>query len=157
MAGAGWSLSTESLDRKRTLDVVDGAGQDASGKFVRGGCNRCHQPYVLYTSQTSQKVLTLLNLSIEALTTWRVLLTYSIFPSESFTPRESGLTIAYPRAVHSAGSGASNFSKSERREVGTPTRPGILSSWKKPGGKSLVLQGFLQGNFAEGMMWLTLA
>ena len=61
-------------------------------------------------------------------------MTCSMLPSESLTPLVSGLTIAYPRAVHSAGSGASNFSKSERRELGIPTRPGILSNWKKPSG-----------------------
>jgi hypothetical protein len=53
-------------------------------------------------------------------------------PSESKTPRASTLQIAYPLAVHSAGSGPSNFSYPDVLDRGTPARPGLSSSWKKP-------------------------
>lgn len=54
-------------------------------------------------------------------------------PSESKLPRGSMLTIAYPRGHHSAGSGASNFSRSLVQLRGIPARKGTLSRLWKPG------------------------
>ena len=48
-------------------------------------------------------------------------------PSESNAPRQSTLTIAYPRGHHSAGSGASNFSRPLRVPSGMPKFQGVMS------------------------------
>ena len=47
---------------------------------------------------------------------------YRMSPVEAKAPRELILTTAYPRAVHSAGSGASKLSYPEVLLLGTPTR-----------------------------------
>ena len=53
-------------------------------------------------------------------------------PPESPAPRGSTFTIAYPRGHHSAGSGASNFSRSLVQLVGIPARNGITSRLWNP-------------------------